>query len=452
MSNAMTEGNPWKLILKFTLPLFLGNLFQQAYNVADAAIVGQTLGADALAAVGATGSVQFLILGFCIGAANGFAIPVASLFGAGKEDGMRRNVYTGGVLTAIISIALMISTALLAHAILHALQIPAEIYDNTYWYIFIIFLGIPCTFFYNFFSAILRAIGDSKTPFLFLAFSSVLNIFLDLFCILVLHWGVAGAAIATIFSQGLSAVLCYVLIRSKFAILRLRKENRVIEKETVLKLLNMGVPMGLQFSITAIGCMVMQSGNNALGTVYVSGFAAGTKINNFMQCPYDALATAVCTFCSQNYGGGKGERIEQGLKIGLVLAVCWGILGGLILIFFGRNMCMIFMSADNAEALNAGALYLRCVGYFWILLGFLNVTRLTTQGLGWSRRAVFSGVFELGARVLVTLVFVPKYGYTAICFADQMAWAAAVIYIVPTCMKAMRHAQADIAAGRLTEA
>ena len=256
--------------MKFMLPLLFGNLFQQAYNMADAAIVGQTLGADALAAVGVSSSVQFLVLGFCIGIACGFAIPIATEFGADRKSEMRRYVYHGAVITAIFAVVLTVVCALLCNAIITMLQAPAEIFDDSYRYLFIIFLGIPCTLLYNYVSAILRAIGDSRTPFLFLAFSSVLNIFLDFFCILVLKWGVSGAAFATIFSQGLSGILCLFVILKKYEVLHIQKEERTFDKYHAMKMLNMGVPMGLQYSITAIGCMVMQTANNRRRQITVS--------------------------------------------------------------------------------------------------------------------------------------------------------------------------------------
>lgn len=445
MTTTLTEGKPFPLIMKFMLPLLFGNLFQQAYNMADTAIVGQTLGADALAAVGVSSSVQFLVLGFCIGIACGFAIPIATEFGADRKSEMRRYVYHGAVITAIFAVVLTVVCALLCNAIITMLKAPAEIFDDSYRYLFIIFLGIPCTLLYNYVSAILRAIGDSRTPFLFLAFSSVLNIFLDFFCILVLKWGVGGAAFATIFSQGLSGILCLLVILKKYEVLHIQKEERTFDKYHAMKMLNMGVPMGLQYSITAIGCMVMQTANNSLGTVYVSGFAAGTKINSLMQCPYDALATAVCTFASQNYGYGDAKRIRQGFAVGAAAATVWGIASGILLQLFAPDFVSIFVSSDNEAVIAAGAQYLQTISKFFVVLGFLNVFRYSTQGLGWSKRAILSGVFEMIARILVSGILVPKYGYTAVCFADPAAWIAADLYILPTCRLAYLNAVKVIA-------
>lgn len=449
---SMTTGSPLQLILSFAFPLLLGNLFQQAYNMADAAIVGQTLGSDCLAAVGSTSSVQFLVLGFCIGSCTGFAIPVAQRFGAKDESTMRKYIFNGAIVTAIIAIVITILTCFLTTNILNILQVPENIFEDSYAYIFVIFAGIPFTLLYNYLSAILRAIGNSKTPFLFLAFSSVLNIFLDFFCILNLGWGCAGAAIATIFSQAVSGVLCLILILRKFPILHIRKEERIVEKETVKNLLAMGLPTGLQFSITAIGSMVMQSANNALGSIYVSGFTAGLKIKQFVMCPFDALATGVSTFASQNYGAMQENRIKEGVRIGLLVGLGYGVVGGLLLIFFGRNLSLLFLSADYTAQLDASALYLRRMGYCWWMLAILNVFRMVLQGLGFAGRAVFAGVVEMIMRSVVALGFAPTYGYDAITWADQCAWTGASIYIVIVYLICIKHVTEKIQADKSMQA
>lgn len=441
---AMTEGNALSQILSFAMPLLLGNLFQQTYNLADSAIVGQTLGARALGSVGLSSSVQFLVLGFCLGSMTGFAIPVASSFGARREREMRRYVYNGAILAAGIALVLTIVTAVLTPQILKGMQAPSELYSDGVQYLRIIFLGLPATILYNFLSAILRAVGDSRTPFFFLAFSSVLNVFLDLFCIQVLHWGVAGAAAATVFAQAVSGVLCWILIRRKFEVLYLAKEDKVFERQKCRILLNMGLPMGFQYSITAIGSMTMQAANNSLGTVYVSGFAAGVKIKQFAMSPFDALSSAMATFVSQNYGARHPDRIKKGIHLGCRLAVLYGIGIGLVLILFGKNLCLLFLNTSEEAMLAAGAQYLRALGWFYWVLGLLCVLRLSLQGIGWSQRAVFAGVLEMAARVFVSVVFVPKFGYGGICVADQAAWIAATLYLIPTLHAAIRETEREL--------
>lgn len=439
MKGSMTSGNPLKLILSFSIPLLLGNLFQQTYNMVDAAIVGQTLGSEALAAVGSSSSVQFFVLGFCMGTCIGFSIPVAQKFGAQDYDDMKEYVYGGAIWSVIVAIIMTVITCLLCSKILDALQVSSEIFDMAYQYLIVIFIGIPFTILYNFLSGLLRAIGDSKTPFLFLALSAVLNIFLDFFCILVLHWGTAGAAIATIFSQAVSGILCLFVIMKKVEILHINKENRVMNKEISKNLIMMGVPMGLQYSITAIGSMVMQSANNSLGTLYTSGFTAGMKIKQFIMCPFDAFATAVSTFASQNYGAKKMDRVRAGIKQGTIVSVIYGIVAGIIMNLFGRQMSLLFLSADNVEVLNASYLYVSRIGMFYWVLGFLIVDRMSLQGLGYANRAVLCGVVEMVGRCFVSIVLVPKFGYDAITFADQVAWIGGTIYVVYQLMKTLKY-------------
>lgn len=438
MTKSMTEGKSLGLILQFALPLFIGNLLQQTYNIIDAAIVGRFLGQDALASVGASSSVQFLVLGFCIGICCGFGIPVAKWFGAKDYDKMRSYIFQAMILTIGAAICLTTACALLCPNILHLLSTPEDIYEGAYQYLLIIFLGIPATLLYNFLSGILRSVGDSKTPFLFLACSTVLNIVLDLLCIIVFHWGCAGAAIATITAQAVSGILCLIYIKKRFEILHLRASDRKMSGEVTKDLILMGIPMGLQYSITAIGSMVMQSANNSLGSIYVSGFTAGMRIKQFFMCPFDAVATAVSVFCGQNLGAGKIDRIKKGIRQGVAVGVTYGLFAGLVLIFAGRTLSLIFVKASAVEVLDASAKYLRCMGFFFWSLGILNVCRMTTQGLGFSGRAIFSGLTEMVARIIVSMVFVSGYGFTAICFADQTAWLSACLYIVPVCLSCVK--------------
>lgn len=373
-----------------------------------------------------------------MGSCTGFGIPVAKYFGAGDLKHMKNIIFNGAVLTAVIAVIITVLCTLLCPWILQVLSVQSDIYANAYSYLMIIFLGLPFTLLYNYLSSILRAVGDSRTPFLFLAFSAVLNIFLDLFFILVAGWGCAGAAFATIAAQAISGILCLIVIIRRMEVLWLSKENRVVRGDSITELLQMGLPTGLQFSITAIGSMVMQSANNGLGGDYVSAFTAGAKLKQFTMCPFDAIATSVSVFCSQNYGAGKIDRIHKGLRQGIAVGVGYGLFAGLILIFAGRPLSMIFVSKDASGVLDASAKYLRCMGYFYWSLGILNVTRMVTQGLGHSGRAFFSGVMEMIARTIVSLGFVEAFGYTAICFADQTAWIAACCYIAPTCLYCLK--------------
>ena len=250
-------------------------------------------------------------------------------------------------------------------------------------------------------------------------------------CILVMKWGVAGAGIATITSQAFSGILCFFFIKRRSEILHISRADCRFNMGRCTTALVMAAPMGLQFSITAIGSMVMQAANNGLGSIYVSGFTAGARLKQFTICPFDALATAVCNFCGQNVGAKRFDRVREGMRKGLLVSVGYGAAIGLVLIFGGRTLSMLFVEGTKTAVLDASARYLRCLGYCYWMLGFLNIYRMTTQGLGYSGRAVFAGVLEMAARTAVSLVFVPVYGFGAICWADQVAWVAAVVYLAP---------------------
>lgn len=441
-TRSMTSGTPLRLIVSFALPLLAGNIFQQTYNIADAAIVGRFLGPDALAAVGASSSVQFLVLGFCMGICSGFAVPVAQRFGAEDLHSMRKYIFNSLLLTGALAFVITAITALLCPYILRLLKTPGSIYSNAYAYLLIIFLGIPFTLLYNILSSVLRAVGDSKTPFIFLVISTVLNIFLDLLCIVVFHWGCAGAAIATIASQAVSGIICLIYMIKKSDLLKFQKNETRPDGKYARNLIIMGVPMGLQFSITAIGSMVLQAANNGLGnTAYVSGFTAAMRIKQLTMCPFDALATGVSTFASQNYGALKFKRIKKGILQGCLVGAAYGLVMGIVLIFSGRYLTLIFISSRHTAVLDASAQYLRTLGYFFWSLGFLNVCRMSAQGLGFSGRAVFSGVMEMAARITVSLVFVPIAGFSAICFADPTAWLAGMIYSCITIVLCVKKAE-----------
>ncbi len=427
----MTSGPSLPLILSFTFPLLLGNVLQQTYSLVDAAIVGRFLGINALASVGASTSVVFLILGFCNGCCGGFSIPVAQKFGAHDYVTMRRYVSVSLKLTAVMSVAVAIVTSLLCGFILRTMQTPENIFDGAYIYLLITFIGVPCTFFYNLLSCIIRALGDSKTPFWFLLLSTVLNIVLDLFCILVLGWGVAGAGIATVFSQGLSAVLCYIYMRRKFDILKTESEDRRFRKDLAKQLLSIGVPMGLQFSITAIGSIMLQSANNALGTACVAAFTAAMRIKMFVMCPLDALGMAMATYSGQNYGAGKPERIWMGIKSATLMMVVYSVAIAIIMWILADKFALLFISPDETEIMKDTVYFLHLNTMFFALLGLLSILRYSIQGVGYTRLSMFSGVAEMVARVLVSLFLVPALKFQGVCLGDPTAWLFANLFLVP---------------------
>lgn len=430
-SKAMTEGRALPLIFNFTVPLLLGNVLQQTYSLVDAAIVGRFLGIQALASVGASTSVIFLILGFCNGCCGGFGIPVAQKFGAQDYVTMRRYVSISLQLAAVMSVAIALVTCLLCDDILRSMRTPEGIFKDAYYYLLITFIGVPCTFFYNLLSSIIRALGDSKTPFWFLLFSTILNILLDLFCIVALQWGVAGAAIATVFSQGVSAVLCYFYMMRRFKILKMTPAERRFNGTLARTLLYIGVPMGLQFSITAIGSIMLQSANNALGTACVAAFTAAMRIKMFFMCPFESLGMAMATYCGQNYGAGKPERVKQGVKVAILMMLAYWLFTFAVLIPGAETFALLFVDASEQEILKDTALFLHISVCFFPVLGLLCILRYSIQGVGYTNFAMLSGVSEMIARVLVSLIAVPVYGYLAVCFGDPTAWIFADAFLIP---------------------
>lgn len=447
-SKEMTSGPCLPLIFNFTLPLLLGNMLQQTYSLIDAAIVGKFLGINALASVGASTSVVFLILGFCNGCCGGFGIPVAQKFGARDYVSMRRLVSVSLKLAGMMSVGIALITCLLCAFILRTMQTPENIFQDAYWYLLITFIGVSCTFFYNLLSSIIRALGDSKTPFWFLLFSTILNVLLDLLCILVFHWGVAGAAIATVFSQGVSAVLCYFYMYRKFEILRMQPADKRFRPELARQLIFVGIPMGLQFSITAIGSIMLQSANNALGTACVAAFTAAMRIKMFFLCMLESLGIAMATFCGQNYGAGKPERIWTGVKAASLMMIVYVAAVAIILWGFSEKFVLLFVDPSETEIIADAALFLHISVSFFPVLGLLCILRYSIQGAGYTKLAMFSGVSEMIARILVSVVAVPLWGFWAVCFGDPTAWVFADAFLIPAFIYVYRRLRLIVARER----
>lgn len=445
-SKEMTSGPTLPLILNFTVPLLLGNLLQQTYSMVDAAIVGKFLGIDALASVGASTSVIFLILGFCNGCCGGFGIPVAQKFGARDYVTMRRFVSVSLKLSGLMALTIALVTSLLCAWILQLMQTPDNIFDDAYSYLLITFIGIPCTFYYNLLSSIIRALGDSKTPFWFLLFSTVLNIVLDLLCIIVFGWGVAGAAIATVVAQGVSALLCYRYMIRKFPILQMEPSDRKFRWRLAQQLLWIGAPMGLQFSITAIGSIMLQSANNALGTACVAAFTTAVRIKMIFLCMLESLGIAMATFCGQNYGAGRPDRIWNGIKSATWLMTGYVIVVNLILWNFSEAFSLLFIDPSETEVIEKAALYLHVSACFFPFLGVLCILRYSIQGAGFTQLSMWSGVAEMIARTLVSVVAVPLWGYWGVCFGDSLAWVFAVAFLVPAFAHVYRRLEQIVAA------
>ncbi len=424
----MTTGSPFRHIIGFMLPTLVGYLFQQLYSMVDTVIIGRYLGEDSLAAVGSTGAINFMIIGFCMGLCTGFAIPIAQKFGAKDFVSMRRFVanaiWTAGVLGIIIAAVVY----MLSMNILRLLHTPSNIIADANIYISILFLGIPVTIMYNMASGIMRSLGDSRTPVYFLLISSVLNIVLDL--LMVQSMGIAGPAWATVISQLVSGLLCIAYMRRRFEILRLKKEDLPLDLKYVGRLLYIGVPMGLQYSITAIGSVVLQSAVNILGSTYVASSAAAIKISIFFSCPFDALGSTAATYAGQNMGAGELDRINKGLKWCVIIGCVYAVGAFAVLSFFGSGIAKLFLEEPSRLLMNNTAMYLRYNSMFYILLALVNIIRFTIQGMGYSVLAILAGVFEMIARSIAGAFLVPAYGYIAACLASPLAWVLADVFLI----------------------
>lgn len=439
MTKDMTSGSPARLILRFTIPLIFGNLFQQFYSMVDTIIVGRFLGKESLAAVGSTGSINFLIIGFCLGLCSGFAIPVSQQFGAKNFAEMKK--YIGNIiwLTIWSSVLFTVATVLLCRPMLEWMNTPSDIIEEAYWYIVVIFAGIPAIFLYNVQAALLRALGDSRTPVVFLVIASFLNIALDLLLIVVIPMGVVGAAVATVLSQLLSGVACFVFIVKKFPALHISRQDLHIDTGYLTRLCSIGIPMGLQFSITAIGSIILQTSVNALGSGIVAAVTAAGRLYSLFACAFDALGVAMSTYGGQNIGARKVERLSPGLRAAMIIGSIYSVFSLLVIWLLGKPLLTLFVEATEVEIINNAYLFMMINVAFFIPLAGVNIFRLMIQGMGYSKMAVFAGVSEMIARGVVGAWLVPALGYIAACFASPIAWIMADLFLIPAYYTIVHH-------------
>lgn len=437
----LTTGSPMRLILGFAVPMLLGLLFQQFYNMVDTIVVGKFLGVSALASVGSTGSINFMINGFCIGVCSGFAIPIAQRFGAGDYHGLRKFTANAGWLSAAFAVVMTAVVGVLCMDILRWMQTPEDIIQGAYDYIFIIFLGIPVTYLYNMLSGIIRSLGDSRTPVYFLLLSSAMNIFLDVFTILVMGMGVDGSAYATVVSQGISGLLCLVYMIKHYPVLKMTEEEKKPDPNMMKILCSMGIPMGLQYSITAIGSVVLQAAVNSLGSMAVAAVSAGNKVSMFFCCPFDALGGTMATFAGQNVGAGKLDRVREGVKMASIIGIVYSVIVFAVLALGGKYIALLFLDAGETEIIDQVSIFLIGNSMFYIPLVFVNVVRFAIQGMGFSTFAILAGVCEMAARTFVGFFLVPIFGYLPICIASPLAWICADLFLIPAfyhCLKKLK--------------
>ena len=431
MVKDMTNGSPSKHILGFAVPMLFGMLFQQFYNLVDTIIVGKTLGVEALAGVGATGSINFMIIGFCMGVCNGFVIPVAQCFGAKKPADLRKYVFNGYICSIVFAIVLTLASVIFCRRILIIMNTPADIIDHAYNYIVVIFIGIPTVFLYNMVSGVIRSLGDSKTPVVFLVLSSIINVVLDFFLILVCKMGVAGAGWATVTSQLISGLTCLIYMYKKYDILKGDKSERVLDRRFITNLCMNGVPMGLQYSITAIGSTILQAAVNTLGSTYVAAMTAGSKMFNFTCCPFDALGSTMATYAGQNVGAAKIKRLGQGVRSAMIIGSVYSVLSLIALYFTTDYIALLFVNASETTIIALTRQFILASACFYIPLTGVNVVRFCIQGMGFSVFAISAGILEMIGRVFAAIILIPSIGFMGACLASPIAWIAADAFLFP---------------------
>ena len=427
----LTSGPALPLMLRFCLPILAGNLIQQFYNMADAAVVGKIVGTDALAAVGATGALIFLVIGFVNGICAGFCIPAAQAFGAGDCSLLRRCVVNIVIRSGVSALVLTAATSALLDRMLTLMDFPPDIYADSHDYLRVIFAGIPATIAYNTQAGLMRAMGNSKTPLYILIGSSLTNILLDLALVGGLGMGVRGAALATIASQVLSAAACFLYIRTVYTELKPGREEMRFDGALSRRLILSGLPMALQYSITAVGSVLIQTAVNGLSTTVIASVTAANKVQTFVHLPFSTLGVTISTFVGQNMGAGKFERVREGFRSAMAIALVYSIgMGGsfLSLICLDRN------DPRLTELLSVVREFLRINCLFYIPLGVLTVCRFSLQGMEYGVTAMFAGAFEMAARAAVALVFAARFGFRAVCFANPAAWIAACVLLIPACI------------------
>ena len=438
MTNDMTKGNPLKLFIYFTIPLLIGNVFQQLYSMVDTIIVGRFVGVNALAALGACNSMFFLVNGLILGLTSGFSVLVSQKFGAKDEKGVKKAVASNITLTVVLTIIITVIALLIINPLLNMMNTPDSIYNDAKKYITIIYAGIITQTAYNMSAGILRALGDSKTPLYFLILASLLNVVLDLVFIVNFKMGVAGAAYATNIAQGVSAILCLIYSYSKYKVLRLRKEDFKVERSYYSTHLKIAIPMSMQFSVTAVGIIIVQSAINTFGATVIASYTAASKVQQLVMQPSISFGVTMATYAGQNLGARRFDRIKHGMRIMNVVSIVTSIISAFALFSLGKYFVMLFIENPTQEIFNYAQQVLNYSAMFFIPLGFIFVYRNALQGMGQSFVPMMAGFFELCARALVAFTLPKFVGYIGICLADPIAWISAAVPLMITYYIKMR--------------
>ncbi|MDO4284464.1 MAG: MATE family efflux transporter [Eubacteriales bacterium] len=430
MEQDMTQGRPLSIILRFTIPLIIGNVFQQLYNMADTIIVGRFVSANALAAVGSTGTIMFLLIGFSQGITAGFSVLTSQRYGAKDIDGVRRSVANGILLALLATILLTVISVLGMRPLLRLMNTPEDIFDDAYTYIVLISAGMIVNIFYNLFSSYLRAIGNSQVPLFFLVFSACLNVALDLLFIINFHMGVAGAAVATNLSQGISAVLCLFYIYKKAPALAPERTHWRLNGQDSRHQLSMGIPMAFQFAITASGTMIMQAAINLFGSTAVASFTAASKLQNLVTQGMIAMGQTMASYGGQNYGKGDFGRLKAGVRAALLCSAVYALIAAVLVCLFLQPSLGLFFSGDvDMEAMMPWAkTYIYLCAVFYVPLSTIFIFRNIMQGCGYGFLPMMGGVVELIARMVVALIAMQLLSYPLACFCDPAAWVGAAVF------------------------
>ncbi len=452
MPKNLTSGTPWKVIIIFAIPLLLGNVVQQMYQVIDAMVVGQHLGVNSLAAVGTTGAMLFLLMGFAWGMTSGFAIPTAQAFGAGDLKAVRLSVAAGTILTVITTVLVTVVGVIFARRLLMLLQTPPELLDEATTFATISFAGAVTTMFFNYLSAIIRAKGDSRTPLIFLVISCFVNIGLVILFVQFLGFGVGGAAAATVVAQAFSVVLCLAYVHRYTPEFHVKREEWLESRLVMGQHLRIGIPTGFQASIIAIGTLSVQVRLNLLGSDAVAAYTTATRVDGLAVAFLASLGLATSTFVAQNYGARNIDRILAGVRQGTVIAVGTGILLGLVLVTFGESIIRMFVGAGHANVMGMSHQFLIWNGMAYFILGVLFVTRGALQGLGRVLIPTISGFLELTMRVGTAIVLAGFMGFAGIALANPLAWIGAVVLLLPAWISARRHLARDAEAAAIRRA
>ncbi|MGL5259091.1 MAG: MATE family efflux transporter [Lachnospiraceae bacterium] len=425
----MTKGNPFKLIIAFTIPIILGNLFQQFYTIIDTIIVGRTIGVDALAAVGAMGSVVFLIQGFLQGLTTGFTIISAQRFGAGDKEGLKHSIGTAIVLSCIITAIVTLMSVFCLDWLLKVMNTPHNIYAMSKEYILIICIGMFCNVCYNLLASFLRALGNSKVPLIFLVLAAGLNIVLDLVFIINFKMGVGGAALATVISQGISGIGCLFYIIKMVPLLHIEKKHLYIEVQCAKNQLNTGIPMALQFSITAIGVIIVQSSLNLFGSVVVAAYTAALKVEQFVTQILVSIGMCMATYSAQNRGINDWERIKKGNRIASFLSATYSVAIYCIILPFVPTIIRLFVTENLSLVQEYAYTYMRICGLFFIPLGMIFIYRNILQGCGYAFLPMFGGIVELVCRCVLAFWAAKNLSFVGVCAANATAWLVTGIYL-----------------------